>query len=61
MVTVTTKNILDEYDLDKELDKLDMEYCLPEYFYLSYEWRRYLNKRKKVLKEIKVCLSEYSI
>lgn len=57
-MVIRTKDILEEYDLDKELEKLDDEYCLPYAFYLDYEWRRYLVKRKKILREIKDVLSE---
>ena len=63
-MVIDTKQILKEYDLDKELEALDLEYCLPEYFYLSYEWARYKSKRRKILKEIELVkeyLSEVSV
>ena len=56
-MVISTKEILDVYDLDFILEELDLEYCLPEYFYLSYEWSRYKRKRRKLLEEIQVNLS----
>ena len=63
-MVISTKNILTEYDLDKELEALDLEYCLPEWFWLSYEWSSYKSKRRKLLKEIELVkeyLSECSV
>lgn len=60
-MVIQTKDILDEYDLDKALEDLDFAYCLPEWFWLSYEWQLYQKKRNKILKEIKTCLSEDTI
>lgn len=60
-MVIDTKQLKAEYGLDEELEALDLEYCLPQWFYLDHEWRRYQTKRRKLLHEIKVNLSESQV
>ena len=41
-----------EVDLEDELEELDMEYCLPYWFWTKFEWARYQTKRRRILKDI---------
>jgi len=43
-MVISTKQVKAEYGLDEELEALDLEYCLPQWFYLDHEWRRYQTK-----------------
>ena len=47
-----------EYDPRKELELLDDTYCLPTWYYSDYQWTRYKRRREKLLREIKVNVSE---
>lgn len=62
-MVINTKNLQREYkyDLDWELDELDLDYCLGEWFYASYQWTKYKRMREKLLKEIKINLSDGSV
>ena len=60
-MVISTKQVKTEYGLDEELEALDLEYCLPQWFYLDHEWRRYQTKRRKLVNEIKVNLSESQV
>lgn len=41
-----------EVDLEDELEELDLEYCLPYWFWTKFEWTRYQTKRRRILKDI---------
>ena len=41
-----------EVDLEDELEELDMEYCLPFWFWTKFEWARYQTKRRRILIDI---------
>lgn len=62
-MVINTKNLQREYkyDLDWELEELDLDYCLGEWFYTSYQWVKYKRMREKLLKEIKINLSDGSV
>lgn len=61
-MVISTKKILkfplDVYDIDKEIELWDLEHCLPEWFWLSYEWTRYKRRREKLVRELQVFLSD---
>ena len=62
VVVISTKNILkwplDVYDLDKEIELWDLDHCLPEWYWLSYEWTRYKRRREKLVRELQLNLSD---
>jgi len=62
VLSVSTKNILkwplDVYDLDKEIELWDLDHCLPEWYWLSYEWTRYKRRREKLVRELQLSLSD---
>ena len=60
-MVISTKQVKTEYGLEEELEELDLKYCLPQWFYLDHEWRRYQTSRRKLLHEIKVNLSESQV
>ena len=43
------------------LDEIDLEYGLPEPFWLSYQWKRIMKLRKMVCKEMQVTREELGI
>ena len=49
---------LDEYDLDKEIELWELEYCIGEWFYTSYQWRKYGRRLSKLKAELQVFLSD---
>lgn len=49
---------LDEYDLDKEIELWELEYCIGEWFYTSYQWRKYERRLSKLKAELQVSLSD---
>ena len=49
---------LDVYDVEKEIELWDLDHCLPEWYWLSYEWTRYKRRREKLVKELQVNLSD---
>ena len=60
-MVISIKQLKAEDGLDEELEELDLKYCLPKWFYLDHEWRRYQTSRRKLLHEIKVNLSESQV
>lgn len=62
MDMVINYNRLDSsLDCMEALDEIDLEYGLPEAFWLSYEWKRIMKLRKTVCKEIRVTREELGI
>lgn len=62
MDMVINYNRLDSsLDCMEALDEIDLEYGLPEPFWLSYEWKRIMKLRKTVCKEIRVNREELGI
>ena len=64
-MVINTKKILkyplEEYDVEKEIELWDLDHCLPEWYWLSYEWTRYKRRREKLVKELQVNLSDNRI
>ena len=57
-MVINTKKILQVYDVEAEIEAWDLEHCLPEWYWLSYEWTRYKRRKEKLERELQVYLSE---
>lgn len=49
---------IEYYDIEKEIELLELDYCLGEWFYTSYQWRKYKTRLKKLTEELQVYLSD---
>lgn len=46
-----------EDPFEKQLEDLDLEYCLPKWFWTLREWNTYHNRRRDIVNKIKEELS----
>ena len=49
---------IEYYDIDREIELWELEYCIGEWFYTSYQWRKYERRLSKLKAELQVSLSD---
>ena len=61
-MVINTKQIIqypiDEYDVEMEIELLELDYCLSKWFYTSYQWSRYERRLKRLQEELQLYLSD---